>query len=69
VAASLEFILGRYAEDLIIWCSREFGFIELDDAWSTGSSIMPQKKNPDSLELIRGKCGKIYWQFMRFATH
>ncbi|HEX3018701.1 MAG TPA: argininosuccinate lyase [Chitinispirillaceae bacterium] len=68
VAASIGIHLSRYAEDLIIWCSREFGFTELDDAWSTGSSIMPQKKNPDSLELIRGKSGRFVGNYMRFAT-
>lgn len=68
VAASIGIHLSRYAEDLIIWCSHEFGFIELDDAWSTGSSIMPQKKNPDSLELIRGKSGRFIGNYMRFAT-
>lgn len=51
--------LSRYCEDLIIWSSAEFGFVELDDAYSTGSSMMPQKKNPDSLELIRGKTGRV----------
>lgn len=68
VAASTGIHLSRYAEDLIIWCSHEFGFIELDDAWSTGSSIMPQKKNPDSLELIRGKSGRFIGNYMRFAA-
>ncbi len=68
VAASIGIHLSRYAEDLIIWCSREFGFVELDDAWSTGSSIMPQKKNPDSLELIRGKSGRFIGNYVRFAT-
>lgn len=66
--ASLGIHISRYAEDLIIWSTREFGFIELDDAWSTGSSIMPQKKNPDSLELIRGKSGRFVGNYMRFAT-
>ncbi|CAL4108551.1 unnamed protein product, partial [Meganyctiphanes norvegica] len=51
--------LSRLAEDLIIFSSREFGFVQLADAYSTGSSLMPQKKNPDSLELIRGKAGRI----------
>ena len=51
--------MSRYAEDLIMWSSLEFGFVELDDAWSTGSSMMPQKKNPDSLELIRGKASRL----------
>jgi argininosuccinate lyase len=61
-------LLSRYAEDLIIWSSREFGFIELDDAWSTGSSMMPQKKNPDSLELIRGKAGRFIGNYTRLAA-
>src|SRR5258707_14515671 len=52
--------LGRLAEDLIIYSTAEFGFIELSDAVSTGSSLMPQKKNPDSLELIRGKAGRVF---------
>ena len=51
--------LSRLAEDMIIYCTQEFGFLELSDAVSSGSSLMPQKKNPDSLELIRGKCGRI----------
>lgn len=51
--------LSRYCEDLIVWSSAEFSFIELDDAFSTGSSMMPQKKNPDSLELVRGKTGRV----------
>jgi len=66
--ASLGITISRYAEDLILWSTREFGFVELDDAWSTGSSIMPQKKNPDSLELIRGKSGRFVGNYMRFAT-
>ena len=66
--ASLGIHLSRYAEDLIVWSSREFGFVELDDAWSTGSSMMPQKKNPDSLELIRGKSGRFLGNYTRFAT-
>ncbi|MFS0780575.1 argininosuccinate lyase [Bacillus sp. 1P06AnD] len=52
--------LSRFAEEIILWCSQEFQFIELDDAFSTGSSIMPQKKNPDMAELIRGKTGRVY---------
>lgn len=51
--------LSRFAEEVILWCSWEFKFIELDDAYSTGSSIMPQKKNPDFAELIRGKSGRV----------
>jgi argininosuccinate lyase len=58
-AAIVQVHLSRLAEDLIIYSSREFGFVELADAYSTGSSIMPQKKNPDSLELIRGKTGRV----------
>jgi argininosuccinate lyase len=52
--------LSRLAEDLILYCSTEFGFISLSDAVSTGSSLMPQKKNPDSLELVRGKAGRVF---------
>ena len=51
--------LSRLAEEIILWSTAEFGFIELDDAYSTGSSIMPQKKNPDMAELIRGKTGRM----------
>jgi argininosuccinate lyase len=51
--------LSRWAEDLILWSSREYGFVELADAYSTGSSLMPQKKNPDALELLRGKAGRL----------
>jgi argininosuccinate lyase len=58
-AALLQTHLSRLAEDLIIWSSAEFGFVELDDAYATGSSLMPQKKNPDSLELLRGKVGRM----------
>lgn len=52
--------LSRFCEEIIIWNSNEYGFIDLDDAYSTGSSIMPQKKNPDIAELVRGKCGRVY---------
>ncbi len=52
--------MSRFAEEIILWCSSEFGFLELDDAFSTGSSIMPQKKNPDVAELVRGKTGRVY---------
>ena len=52
--------LSRFSEEIILWSSHEFHFIELDDAYSTGSSIMPQKKNPDIAELVRGKCGRVY---------
>ncbi len=66
--ASLGILLSRYAEDLILWSSREFSYVELDDAWSTGSSMMPQKKNPDSLELIRSKAGRFLGNYTRFAV-
>jgi len=58
-AALLQIHLSSLAEDLILWSSREFGFVQVDDAFATGSSLMPQKKNPDSLELVRGKSGRI----------
>ncbi|MDE6725644.1 MAG: argininosuccinate lyase, partial [Ruminiclostridium sp.] len=51
--------LSRFSEEIILWCSWEFKFIELDDAFATGSSIMPQKKNPDIAELVRGKCARV----------
>ncbi len=56
--------LSRFSEEVILWCSWEFKFIELDDAYSTGSSIMPQKKNPDVAELVRGKTGRVYGSLM-----
>ncbi len=56
--------MSRFSEEIILWCSSEFGFIELDDSFSTGSSIMPQKKNPDVAELVRGKTGRIYGDMM-----
>jgi len=58
-AALLGVHLSRWAEDLILWSSREFGFVSMADAYSTGSSLMPQKKNPDALELLRGKSGRL----------
>ncbi|MET3574836.1 argininosuccinate lyase [Bhargavaea ullalensis] len=60
--------LSRFAEEIILWSSQEFGFIELDDAFSTGSSIMPQKKNPDMAELIRGKTGRVYGNLTGLLT-
>ena len=60
--------LSRMAEDLILWSTREFGFIEVDDAYATGSSLMPQKRNPDGLELTRGKCGRVVGDFMALLT-
>lgn len=60
--------LSRFAEEVIMWCSWEFKFIELDDAFSTGSSIMPQKKNPDIAELVRGKSGRVFGDLMTLLT-
>ena len=60
--------LSRFCEELILWSSVEFSFIEIDDAYSTGSSIMPQKKNPDMAELIRGKSGRVYGDLMGLLT-
>jgi argininosuccinate lyase len=60
--------LSRFAEEIILWCSWEFKFIELDDAYATGSSIMPQKKNPDVAELLRGKTGRVYGDLMSLLT-
>ncbi|RKD26910.1 argininosuccinate lyase [Caminicella sporogenes DSM 14501] len=60
--------LSRFCEELIIWNSSEFNFIEMDDSYSTGSSIMPQKKNPDVAELIRGKTGRIYGNLFNILT-
>ena len=60
--------LSRLSEELILWSSQEFRFIELDDLYSTGSSIMPQKKNPDGAELIRGKTGRVYGNLIALLT-
>ncbi len=60
--------LSRLAEEVILWCSWEFKFVELDDAYATGSSIMPQKKNPDVAELVRGKTGRVYGDLMSLLT-
>ena len=60
--------LSRFSEEIILWCSWEFKFIELDDAFSTGSSIMPQKKNPDIAELVRGKSGRVFGDLMTLLT-
>ena len=60
--------LSRFSEEIIIWCTSEFSFINLDDAFATGSSIMPQKKNPDIAELVRGKTGRIYGNLMAILT-
>lgn len=71
LAACLSIImvhLSRFCEELILWCSHEFSFIEMDDAYSTGSSIMPQKKNPDVAELVRGKSGRVFGSLMALLT-
>lgn len=68
-AVSLAMVhLSRFSEEVILWCSWEFKFVELDDAFSTGSSIMPQKKNPDITELIRGKSGRVFGDVMGLLT-
>ena len=68
-AASILMVhLSRFSEEIILWCSREFSFIELDDAHCTGSSMMPQKKNPDVPELIRGKTGRVIGHLMALLT-
>ncbi len=71
LAADLSMVmmhLSRLSEEVILWCSSEFRFVELDDAYSTGSSIMPQKKNPDIAELIRGKTGRVYGNLTALLT-
>lgn len=60
--------LSRFCEEIIIWNSNEYGFVEMDDAYSTGSSIMPQKKNPDIAELVRGKTGRVYGALVSLLT-
>lgn len=60
--------ISRFSEEIILWCTNEFSFIELDDSYSTGSSIMPQKKNPDVAELVRGKTGRVYGDLMTLLT-
>ena len=60
--------LSRFSEEVIIWNTNEYQFVELDDAYSTGSSIMPQKKNPDIAELVRGKTGRVYGALMSMLT-
>jgi len=67
-AALIMVNLSRFCEELILWSSAEFGFIELDDSYSTGSSMMPQKKNPDIAELIRGKTGRVFGNLLSLLT-
>ena len=61
--------LSRFCEEIIVWNTNEYRFVEIDDAYSTGSSIMPQKKNPDIAELVRGKTGRVYGALMSSADH
>ncbi|MCR8645022.1 argininosuccinate lyase [Paenibacillus sp. N1-5-1-14] len=67
-ASTLMMHLSRLSEEMVLWMSTEFGFIELDDAFCTGSSIMPQKKNPDVAELVRGKTGRVYGNLVGLLT-
>lgn len=67
-ASILMMHLSRFSEELILWSTEEFGFVELDDAYTTGSSIMPQKKNPDLAELVRGKIGRVYGDLITLLT-
>jgi argininosuccinate lyase len=68
-ASAILFVhLSRLAEELVLWCSQEFGFIELPDGYCTGSSMMPQKKNPDVPELIRGKTGRVFGHLQGMLT-
>jgi len=60
--------LSRFSEDLIIWSTSEFGFVEFSEPFSSGSSLMPQKKNPDMAELTRGKTGRLYGNLMSMLT-
>ena len=60
--------LSKFGEDLIIYSTQEFGMIKLSDAYSTGSSLMPQKKNPDALELLRGKAGRVVGHTVSLLT-
>ena len=67
-ASTIMMHLSRFSEEIIIWNSNEYRFVEIDDAYSTGSSIMPQKKNPDIAELVRGKTGRVYGALMSILT-
>ena len=67
-ASTIMMHLSRFSEEIIIWNSNEYRFVEIDDAYSTGSSIMPQKKNPDIAELVRGKTGRVYGALMSLLT-
>ncbi|MGQ9825797.1 MAG: argininosuccinate lyase [Desulfotomaculales bacterium] len=67
-AALIMVHLSRFGEEIVLWSSAEFGFVELDDAYSTGSSMMPQKKNPDVAELVRGKAGRVFGHLVSLLT-
>jgi argininosuccinate lyase len=60
--------LSRMAEELVLWSTAEFALVRIDDAWTTGSSIMPQKRNPDAAELVRGKCGRVFGDVQALLT-
>jgi len=68
IAAVIMMHLSRFSEEIVLWSTQEFNFVELSDEYSTGSSIMPQKKNPDSAELIRGKTGRVYGNLFSLLT-
>ena len=68
VLAMIAMHMSRFSEEIIMWSTKEFSFVQLDDGYSTGSSIMPQKKNPDIPELVRGKCGRVYGNLMSIMT-
>ncbi|MDY6894151.1 MAG: argininosuccinate lyase [Thermotogota bacterium] len=68
IAALIMMHLSRFSEEIVLWSTQEFNFVELSDEYSTGSSIMPQKKNPDSAELIRGKTGRVYGNLFTLLT-
>ncbi len=68
VCSTIMMHLSRFAEEIVLWNSQEFNFVKIDDAYTTGSSIMPQKKNPDMAELVRGKTGKVYGELVNILT-
>ena len=68
VLAMIAMHMSRFSEEIIMWSTKEFSFVQLDDGYSTGSSIMPQKKNPDIPELVRGKCGRVYGNLVSIMT-
>jgi argininosuccinate lyase len=68
ICSTIMMHLSRMAEELVLWSTSEFAFVRIDDAYTTGSSIMPQKKNPDMAELVRGKTGRVYGDLMNILT-